>query len=182
MPKTCVGNITVESLVKYHKTKICQHLSAKMGVTWEEAEDITMDAIMKAHLSMHQFDGKHSIATWLYRIAINRAIDLIRKKKSKPIIISLDDDTKPQSFEVKKISCLGQHHYVGLREDHKTIRKIVYSLDEKYRTVIILFYFNRLSYSTIAESLNLPLGTVKGQIHRAKHLLKPKLEHARIKY
>jgi RNA polymerase sigma-70 factor (ECF subfamily) len=145
----------------------------KMVHNRDDAEDLTLEAFGKAFRKLSSYSPTYAFSTWLFRIAINNCIDHIRKKKL--MTMSIDDTFEPD----------GDTHYSDylraddrnpeeqiIHEQRKQItRDMVNQLSEKYRLMIELRYFEGLSYDQIASELDIPLGTVKAQLFRAKEML-----------
>ncbi|MCO5247526.1 MAG: sigma-70 family RNA polymerase sigma factor [Chitinophagales bacterium] len=149
-------------------------LILKIVRTPEDAEDLTYITFTKAFNNLATYDSAFKFSTWLFKIASNSAIDLLRKKSVKTLSISNEDET--ESGEVS-IDYLGQFsdsdpEELIIKEQRKKIaRNMVKHLDENMEKVIKLRFFDEYSYEEISKALDLPIGTVKVQIFRAKKLL-----------
>lgn len=130
------------------------------------AEEITQDVMTTLWQKAHQFDRtKSSIGTWLFRIARNRRIDLIRGDKSDRMDTN-DPTMFPQTVEID------QHAADGARRD-KRIRKALSQLPKEQSQLLRCSFFENMSHGEIAEKLDLPLGTVKSRIRLSfNHLRK----------
>lgn len=152
----------------------------KMVRNSDDAEDLTIEAFGKAFKRLESFNPDYAFSTWLFRIASNNAIDFIRKKK-KANLLSLDyepddDEGHGGAYEVSSKELNPEQKMVrGQRIE--AMHKIVESLKPKYRTLVQLRYLEELSYEEIAEQLNIPLGTVKAQLFRARELMHEILKH-----
>jgi len=138
----------------------------------DDAEDLTIEAFGKAFKNLHQYSPKYAFSTWLFKIANNNCIDFLRKKKS--ITVSFDNNPTEIGIDNNisfKASNLDPEE--NMIKSQKTIimRNIVKKLKPRYRNLIELRYFKEYSYEEIATELNLPLGTVKAQLFRARELL-----------
>lgn len=149
------------------------HTMFRMVRNPEDATDLTMEAFGKAFCNLISYVPRHAFSTWLFKIAINNCIDHIRRKRL--MMLSLDEST-----ELDTEKELGERlHDRGRNPEEQFIRKqrldtmrnALLQLDHKYRLMIEMRYFEELSYDEIAAELNLPLGTVKAQLFRAKELL-----------
>ena len=119
---------------------------------------------------MHQYVPKYAFSTWLFRIATNNGIDFIRKNKM--VTLSIDktrDDGEGGSidFQLKSESLNPEERYVR-KQRIRIMREIVDQLKPRYRELVVLRYFRELSYDEIASETELPLGTVKAQLFRAR--------------
>jgi RNA polymerase sigma-70 factor (ECF subfamily) len=133
---------------------------------YEEARELTQDVFVKAYESLHQYNPEYKFFSWIYRIAINRALLFVRNKK--PYVpldkIALHEETAP-----------GPETEYDLKTRDALVGKAVGSLKEKYKAVILLKYYAGLSYGEIAETLEIPEKTVKSRLFDARMLLKDKL-------
>ncbi len=145
----------------------------KMVKNADDADDLTIEAFGKAFNRLHQYVPKYAFSTWLYRIATNNCIDFIRKKKM--VTLSIDkkmDDGEGGSmgFEIKSNNLNPEERFVR-KQKIRIMREIVDQLKPRYRELVVLRYFRELSYDEIAGETDLPLGTVKAQLFRAREQL-----------
>jgi RNA polymerase sigma-70 factor, ECF subfamily len=146
-------------------------LLLKMVSNTSDAEDLTIEAFGKAFRNLDSFTPDFAFSTWLFKIATNNCIDFIRKKQTSPSPIDqLQDDL--DSLTVNIQSDLPDPEE-SLINDQKiaVLRGIVNQLKPRYRRLIELRYYKEYSYEEIARALELPIGTVKAQLFRAKSLL-----------
>ncbi|MEZ4722896.1 MAG: sigma-70 family RNA polymerase sigma factor [Flavobacteriales bacterium] len=154
----------------------------KMVASKDDAEDLTIEAFGKAFKRLNQYKPDYAFSTWLFKIASNNCIDFLRKKK-KAQTISIDEgfggeetdegggmDIESESLDPEQKLMRGQR----IDEMHR----IVEQLKPKYRNLVELRYFEELSYEEIADQLELPLGTVKAQLFRARELMYEILKHS----
>lgn len=133
------------------------------------SEDIAQEVFIKCYQKLDEFRHESSYKTWLYRITVNLCKDKLKSWTFRNIIFtdlfsSLTRTT--ESPEIKLIDI----------ENNRYVSEKIISLPIKYREVIILYYYEELSYNQISELLNLKLPTVKSRLHRARLLLKQKIE------
>jgi RNA polymerase sigma-70 factor (ECF subfamily) len=149
------------------------YMVLKMVNSRNDAEDLTMESFAKAFNNLKRYDFKYAFSTWLFKIATNNSIDFIRKKKLDTH--SIDEPIKTDKGEIHSVNIKTEHpdpeQKVERGERIVSVRSAVKKLKDKYRTLIELRYYEELSYDEIAEQLDLPLGTVKAQLYRAKELL-----------
>lgn len=148
------------------------YMLLKMVHNRDDADDLTIEAFGKAFANLEKYTPDFAFSTWLYRIALNNAIDFIRKKKLNTL--SLDDDQDESSkyaFASIKSSALDPEEAIIKDQRAFLMRTILDELNPKYKTLIELRYFEELSYEEIAEKLSMPLGTVKAQLFRARNFL-----------
>jgi len=147
------------------------YMLLKMVNNPSDADDLTIEAFGKAFKSLHLYTPNFAFSTWLFRIATNNCIDFIRKKRSAPSTIDhhLDDQENPAAS--LQSDSLDPEEKLIKQQKIKHLQNVVSQLKPQYRKLIELRFFKEYSYDEIANELNLPLGTVKAQIFRAKELL-----------
>ena len=145
----------------------------KMINNKDDAEDLTIEAFGKAFKRLHQYTPNYAFSTWLFKIASNNCIDWIRKQKKKTFSIDSPigtDDGDEMTIELRSDGLDPED--IAIREQKNAImREVVDKLKPRYRTLVELRYYKEYSYEEIAEELDLPLGTVKAQLFRARDFL-----------
>lgn len=138
-----------------------------------DAEDLMFEAFEKAFSNLNSYSPQFAFSTWLFKIASNNAIDFIRKKKA--LLISLDkDNINPVDrgyINSIPADVLNPEEEAIRNQRAHFMRQKVALLKGRYRELVELRYFEELSYDEIAAKLDLPLGTVKAQLFRARELL-----------
>ncbi|MFP4019319.1 MAG: RNA polymerase sigma factor [Bacteroidales bacterium] len=148
------------------------YMLLKMVNNKNDAEDLTIEAFGKAFKNIEQYTPNYAFSTWLFKIATNNCIDFIRKKKANLVSI---DHSNEDGNEITPPTL--QSHSLDPEEDMiknqkvDLMRSVIHKLKPRYRNLIELRYFKEYSYEEIAQQLNLPLGTVKAQLFRARELL-----------
>lgn len=141
----------------------------RQGADAALAEEIVQDAMVTLWRKAALFDpAKSSLTTWLYRIARNRRIDLMRRDRSTPV------EPENPIFDVADTTDIEGEFDAGQRE--AAVRVAMESLPEEQRVLVVLAFFDGLSHSEIAERTGLPLGTVKSRIRLAFTRLRRTLE------
>jgi RNA polymerase sigma factor (sigma-70 family) len=144
----------------------------KMVNSKDDADDLTIEAFGKAFRKLHQYTPNYAFSTWLFKIASNNCIDFIRKKKKNTFSLnrSADQDGGEIEMDIKADVLDPEENFI---RDQKIqmMQDVVKRLKPRYRTLVELRYFKELSYEEIAEQLDLPLGTVKAQLFRAREFL-----------
>lgn len=150
----------------------------------ELAEDLTQDTFIKVLNAIDRYDPKHKFSSWIFKIAHNTAIDQLRKKN--PATLSLDGSPHAESndeIEASSFTAVSSdenpEEYTASREIGREIEGALAELRPEYRTAIVLWHVEGRPYEEIAEIMELPLGTVKTFIHRARNELKKRLTHLR---
>ena len=136
-----------------------------------DAEDLTIEAFGKAFKSIHQYAPNYAFSTWLFKIATNNAIDFIRKRRANTVSIDQSHDEDGSIHVSIQDNEPDPEESIINQQKVKMMRSIVSKLKPRYRRLIELRYFSEYSYEEISEELNLPIGTVKAQLFRARELL-----------
>lgn len=145
----------------------------KMVNNADDADDLTIEAFGKAFSRLEQYSPSYAFSTWLFKIASNNCIDFIRKKRIK--VTSMDTGVRTDDGEVIYIDAESNtkdpEETIMQKQKVKHMRNLVSQLKPRYRILVEKRYFEELSYEEIAEELDLPLGTVKAQLFRARDFL-----------
>lgn len=126
----------------------------------QDAQDLVQEAFIKIYHQLDKYEQKGSFSSWLYRVAINHCMDEFRKKSY-----------KVKSEEINELHAINSNHpeIVFLKkEKQRQLERLIATLPEEERLIILLRYVNELSYSEISESLGLSLSSVRNKLHRAK--------------
>ena len=143
----------------------------KMVNNQSDAEDLTIEAFGKAFKSIRQYAPNFAFSTWLFKIATNNCIDFMRKKKSTPLSFEKPGDEHDDPSNQIQCDELDPEENLINQQKLKMMQDLVSKLKPRYRKLIELRYFKEYSYDEIARELNLPIGTVKAQLFRARDLL-----------
>ncbi|MGE0562484.1 MAG: RNA polymerase sigma factor [Flavobacteriales bacterium] len=148
------------------------YMMLKMVKNTDDADDLTIEAFGKAFNRLHQYTPNYAFSTWLFRIATNNCIDFIRKKRMNTFSLDKDIDTEDggMSFEVKDENLDPEERFIR-KQKIRIMREIVDQLKPRYKSLVVLRYFREYSYEEIAEETDLPIGTVKAQLFRAREQL-----------
>lgn len=147
-------------------------MAVKMVNNKDDAMDLTVETFGKAFENIEKYKPDFAFSTWLFRIATNNCIDFIRKKRLNVVSLQAlsEDDGEEKQFQVRSEGLNPEETSIKKQENEK-LKNIVEQLPSRYRTLIILRYYDELSYEEIARQLDIPLGTVKAQLFRARDLL-----------
>lgn len=147
------------------------YMLLKMVNNTSDAEDLMIEAFGKAFKNIDQYTPSFAFSTWLFKIATNNCIDYIRKRRTSTISIDqTSEDQDTQSITIQSDTMDPEEHMIN-DQKIKLLRDVVSKLKPRYKKLVELRYFNEYSYEEISEELNLPLGTVKAQLYRARDLL-----------
>jgi RNA polymerase sigma-70 factor (ECF subfamily) len=140
----------------------------------DDADDLTIEAFGRAFKRLDQYTPTYAFSTWLFKIASNNAIDFLRNKK-KNTALSLDtkmENDEGQEFSKNiKSQTLDPEEHIIKKQRVEMLRDVVERLKPHYKELVKMRYFDELSYEEIAVKLELPVGTVKAQLFRARDLL-----------
>ena len=154
-------------LVEQYRDNVYR-LAYRMCGNAYDADEAAQEAFVAAWRALPNFRGDAKFSTWLYRLTTNAAIDVMRREKRHQTVgdgemIEVADDADSPQETVERT------------EQQETVQKALATLSEEYREVLLLRYMEELDYAEIAEVLQLPSGTVKSRINRAKAALKAAL-------
>ena len=164
--------IAYNELMKLYRDPLYFMLYEKVG-DQELAKDLTIETLGKAFKKLHLYTPTYVFSTWLFTVARNHCIDYLRKHKLPTISIDkmmLDEDGKRNTFDLKSTD-LNPEQKLEKKQRIAILRQIVDQLKPKYRDLVKLRYFKEMTYDEIATTLDLPIGTVKAQLHRSREQL-----------
>ncbi len=155
----------------------------KMVKESEQVEDLVQEAFIQAFKNLDSYNSSYAFSTWLYRITTNHTIDYLRKKKLKTTSIDKPIKTREgeMSFDLPDEQAETDRTIIR-KQRKKIITHAINNLPEKYRQVIEMRHIEELSYQEIADELDLPLGTVKAHIFRAREMLYKALKDKKDKF
>lgn len=157
-------------LMSLYWNSIEKTLSLKL-VSREDVEDLTIATFSKAFDKLESYDDSFAFSTWIQTIASNTLIDFFRKKDQKTISIDQQqEDDEINNIDVIDNSLDPENHLIRVQKN-KHITGVVHRLKPHYRELIILRYLDEMSYVEISKKLNMPLGSVKAKLFRARDLL-----------
>jgi RNA polymerase sigma-70 factor (ECF subfamily) len=147
-------------------------MALKMVNNKEDANDLTVETFAKAFEKLDKYQPDFAFSTWLFRVATNNCIDFIRKKKLNTMSIHgmVDEEGEQTTIQIKA-DILNPEETSIKKQQTQELKQLIENLPMRYRNLITLRYFDELSYEEIAQQLDLPLGTVKAQLFRARFLL-----------
>ena len=153
-------------LVSQYRERLYRKACSIVG-DMDEAEDLLQEALVSAYLAIGSFRGESGIFTWLYRIVVNRCRDFLRSGKKTILMDPLD----PFSMVIKDFRPGVEKNHEHSEEASYLIEKIN-SLEGKYKKILLLRYYDELSYQEIGEVMHMNIGTVKSRLFKARELLK----------
>jgi RNA polymerase sigma factor (sigma-70 family) len=149
------------------------YMLLKMVNNKDDAEDLTVEAFGKAFKRLAQYTPNFAFSTWLFRIATNNCIDFIRRKRKNTFSLDrpIEDDEGGEMVVDIRSETPDPEEHIMKKQKVMMLHDLVDKLKPRYRTLIEMRYFQELSYEEIAAELDLPLGTVKAQLFRAREFL-----------
>lgn len=166
-------------LVQRYEEKLDRYIR-RLGITSkQDREDVLQNIFVKTYKNIQGFDTSLSFSAWVYRIAHNESMSFFRAKKVRPEGHLIDDG------EQVLLTILDENDFtkdLDKRINGKRIAKCVQKLDEIYRDIVILRYFEDRDYREISDILKIPKGTVATLLYRAKKKLRILLENDQEKY
>jgi len=158
------------SLMNRYRDSI-YYMLLKMVNNSSDAEDLTIVAFGKAFRNLHSYTPKFAFSTWLFKIATNNCVDFIRKKQVSPTPLDhLQDSLENITINIQSDLPDPEESLIN-HQKIAALKDIVSHLKPRYKLLIELRYYKEYSYEEISSELNLPIGTVKAQLSRAKTLL-----------
>lgn len=157
-------------LVTKYQVRLYNTMIQVVGNT-EDAYDVTQDAFMQAYLRLDTFRHSSKFYTWLYRIAFNVAIGMRRRYRMHRMGESIQQEMADKLVDRERRP---EEHLIS-KENIKTVRTVVNQLDQEFRSVIVLRELEDFSYEEIAEILDIPIGTVRSRLHRARMIIREHL-------
>lgn len=138
----------------------------------EVIEDMQQEIFLKAFDNIASYNPDYAFSTWLYRITTNHSIDYLRKKKLKTLSLDEPIQTKDGAMSIEVADEASRTDDKIIRDQRaRVLNEALDSLPDKYREIIRMRHMDELSYHEISALLDLPLGTVKAHIFRARELL-----------
>ncbi len=163
------------AIVRRYQDRLYSTLYRLVGSP-EDARDLLQEAFVKAYRHLDRFEGASSLYTWLYRIAVNTGLSHRRKRKRVYLSLSepFEEDGPGRTWEDP--SADDPADPVMSAETEALVQRALDALDGEHRTVVILRDIQQLDYAAIAEILDVPAGTVKSRLHRARLMLRDRLK------
>ncbi len=164
-----------EALMRKYEKKIFSFV-IRMVRNEETAIDLTQDFFIKVFTVLDKYNFEYKFSTWAYRICYNQVIDHIRKNQGQ--VHSLDDDSisSKDMLNSENVSRQDGFRNLSQQETRIYIWRVVENIPPKFRELILLRYIQELKYEEIAQITELPVGTIKNRIFKAKELLKKEME------
>lgn len=165
-----------DRLVQAHYRSV-YNVAYRMLHTPGAASDATQTTFVRAYEAISSFRGDSSFGTWLYRITMNVCLDELRRQKNRPLSLTDEDDEGEPAGERDMPDLTDEPAGTAeQRELQELVHQAIGRLPEDFRTVIVLYDIRGLSYQEISQLLDIPLGTVKSRLNRARLALRDEME------
>jgi RNA polymerase sigma-70 factor, ECF subfamily len=160
--RTRRGELTAfEELVERHRDVVFRSAARIVGA--EDAEDVTQDVFLRAFHRLEQYRGAAAFRTWLLQITQNAALNALARARRRPTEADIEPPDVPDQDPVRQPA-----KELERRERQQRLERKLQLLRPEYRSLLVLRDLEGFSYDEIAEVLEMPLGSVKGRLHRAR--------------
>ena len=158
-------------LIERYQTDLLRFLTRLTGDR-QSAEDVFQETFLQVHLFADSFDTSRRFKPWVFTIAANKARDLLRKKVRRQAVplsapVRGDSEAGTSYVDLMEIDVPAPDASLDDQERDALVQKAVEAMSPPLREILLLAYFQRLSYAQVAEELGIPLGTVKSRLHAA---------------
>ena len=165
-----------DQLIRSYEKRV-YNFAYHMAQNQAQAEDVMQEAFIRVFNSIHTFRGEANFSTWLFKIVTNVFLDERKRAKSRQTVpldefIELEEDTVTRQIEDTGPT---PDVVVQTRERDQLLKDAIQTLPEYQRAMVVFYHFQGKSYEEIADIMNLPIGTVKSRLNRARLALKEKL-------
>lgn len=164
-------------LIRRYEKALLRYVQRLGLISEEDRIDVVQNTFIKAYRNIQSFDTKLSFSSWLYRIAHNETISFFRARKVRPEGNMVDNAEEfiERMYDDHEKTDVAENLNQNINANH--VNQALQKIDEKYRNVLILRYFEEREYGDISDILQIPPGSVATLIHRAKKQLAKHLEH-----
>ena len=171
------SDVAFEKLIQKYQDKVFNVIFRYIG-NYEDSLDLTQQVFINVFRKIDSFKGKCAFSTWLYRIAFNEAVSFLRIKR-KEKTINIDNDFRGEENQKSQNLIPASKDSPSLKTENSELQNKIYSalsqIDSDSRQILILREVEACTYEEIADIVQLPLGTVRSKLHRARLFLKEKL-------
>lgn len=165
-----------DKIVESYKNRVFG-MAYKFTNDYDETQDLAQEVFLKIYRQIKNFRGESKLSTWIYRISINTCLDWKKKKERlKSINFSnmVSEENKEQNIDLPDTNLMPDEKLI--KDEHqKEIHDMIYELSDKYKTVLIMYHFNEMTYQEISKALDIPERTVETRLYRARRMLKERI-------
>ena len=167
------GQVNDFQVIIENHQKLVWHLVSRIVPQEIDREDICQEVFVKVFRKLRSFKFESKLSTWIGRIAYNSALNHIQKKKPE-----LYEDINPEGVTIDSLESSGAAPDMTAERNNmaEILREEISKIPIQYRTIITLYHLEEMTYNEISEIMNLPEGTVKSHLFRARKLLKENLQ------
>lgn len=165
------GNDTLLGVIIDRYEKKLSRYIGKFTNDSDTINDLVQDVFIKSYTNIQSFDTKQKFSSWIYRIAHNESVNFLKKKKSLPFSWFSTDNLIPDIRSGEVIE-----ETIMTSQTKEQIEQVLSQLPEHHREILVLYFFEELSYTEISDILRIPISSVGVKISRAKKILEPLLE------
>lgn len=171
------GDTSAFRILQNKYKRLISSLIRRMVRDEDDIEDLTQETFIKAFNALNTFQFGYSFSAWIYRIASNNCIDFLRKKRFQHVSLSqpLNNEDDDYFIQIEDSSHRPDLQYIA-KERKNALNKAIRTLPENYQEIIKLRHEYEMDYSEISDKLEIPLGTVKAHLFRARKLLLTELK------
>lgn len=153
---------------RYHDPLL--HFLLRLTGNRQTAEDVFQETFLQVHQSLDRFDRERAFKPWLFTIAANKARDSLRKNQRRGAV-SIDSrpggEDAPAVIDLLSVDLPGPGLELEAREQSELVQAAIDEMPPRLREILLLAYFQRMSYAQLAEAIDIPIGTVKSRLHAA---------------
>jgi RNA polymerase sigma-70 factor (ECF subfamily) len=162
--------VAFDELVLRHRDAIYRFVRSRLGLSRAEAEDVTQDVLIEVYRCLHRFEGRSRLRSWILGVAAN-----LCRHHRRSVLPGAVREIGPEPLRRLPDGSPGLEAALSRRELQHAVKKAIEGLGAEHRTAVLLRDIEGLSYSEIAEVLQVPLGTVRSRLHNARALLASRL-------
>ncbi len=172
--RTLCGEVAAYNGLVLRYQRQVYNLAYRMLGNAEDAGDLVQETFLRAYGALASFRQDASFLTWLYKIASNLCIDQLRSRKAKGAL-SLDVELEEGREPAADNRATGPEESAVRDAVQEVVNRAILNLPERYRVVVVMRHLQDMSVDEIARALNLPTGTVKTHLFRAREMLRERL-------
>lgn len=165
------NNMQMGVLIDRYEKRLARYI-ARFTNNTDTINDLVQDVFIKSYVNIQSFDTTQKFSSWIYRIAHNESVNFLKKKKSLPFSWFSTETLLPD-IKAKEVT----EEIVINNQTREQIEQVLSKLPEHHREIIILYFFDELSYNEISDILRIPISSVGVKINRAKKALAPLLKN-----
>lgn len=150
-------------------------VAVRIVVNEEDADDVAQETFVRAYKALGRFRGDSKFSSWLYRIAVNRALTHLKRRKRRGVSVDIDAGPHVEAGAIEEDARSTPEELVLDDELRQRVRAAVDELPPQYRAVVTLFYLEEKSYKEVSAILGIPMGTLKTHLYRARAMLRKTL-------